>query len=73
MLRRLFQAGCLNTYVVPSESGPHRKYYSLNAAGRAQLETSSKIWRGFACTMDNLLADLPAGPARMKETLGEHN
>ena len=27
----------LTTYVVPSESGPHRKYYALNAAGRTQL------------------------------------
>ena len=36
-LRRLFNAGCLNTYVVPSDEGPHRKYYALNAAGRADV------------------------------------
>ena len=54
-LRRLFQAGYLTTYVVPSEEGPHRKYYALNAAGRAQLGTSSKVWRGFAATMDRLI------------------
>jgi len=54
-LRRLFQAGCLNTYVVPSESGPHRKYYSLNSAGRGQLESSSKTWRAFASSMNGLL------------------
>lgn len=41
-LRRLFQAGFLTTYVVPSESGPHRKYYALNAAGRDQLSRSGK-------------------------------
>jgi PadR family transcriptional regulator, regulatory protein PadR len=34
-LRRLFNAGFLNTYVVPSDEGPHRKYYGLNPAGRA--------------------------------------
>jgi PadR family transcriptional regulator PadR len=56
-LRRLFQGGLLTTYVVPSEAGPHRKYYSLNAAGRAQLGTSSKIWRAFASTMDRLIED----------------
>lgn len=54
-LRRLFQAGYLTTYVVPSESGPHRKYYALNAAGRTQLDSSGKIWRAFAATMDHLI------------------
>lgn len=56
-LRRLFQAGFLTAYVVPSEEGPHRKYYALNAAGRGQLERSAKVWHGFASTMDNLLDD----------------
>ena len=50
-------AGLLTTYVVPSESGPHRKYYSLNAAGRDQLTRSGKLWRSFAATMDGLLDD----------------
>ncbi|HEX5595864.1 MAG TPA: PadR family transcriptional regulator [Micromonosporaceae bacterium] len=54
-LRRLFQAGLLTTYVVPSEAGPHRKYYSLNTAGRNQLHQSSKVWRSFSSTMDRLL------------------
>ena len=56
-LRRLFQAGTLTTYVVPSEAGPHRKYYALNAAGRAQLAESGKVWRGFAQTMDQLIGE----------------
>src|SRR5438552_17341256 len=54
-LRRLFQGGALTTYVVPSEEGPHHKYYALNKAGQAQLELASKVWREFAATMDNLL------------------
>lgn len=54
-LRRLFQAGSLTTYVVPSEEGPHRKYYALNKAGRSQLELSSKLWSEFAQSMDGLL------------------
>lgn len=54
-LRRLFQAGSLTTYVVPSEEGPHRKYYSLNKAGRGQLELSSKVWTEFARSMNGLL------------------
>ncbi|MBY8872109.1 PadR family transcriptional regulator [Micromonospora sp. PLK6-60] len=56
-LRRLFAAGFLTTYVVPSEAGPHRKYYALNAAGRDQLTRSGKTWRSFATTMDTLLDD----------------
>jgi PadR family transcriptional regulator PadR len=56
-LRRLFQAGFLTTYVVPSEEGPHRKYYGLNVTGRDQLHRSGKVWRTFASTMDSLLAD----------------
>ena len=56
-LRRLFQAGLLTTYVVPSEEGPHRKYYALNAAGRTQLAQSRKIWQAFSSTMDGLLSE----------------
>ena len=56
-LRRLFQGGLLTTYVVPSEEGPHRKYYALNAAGRAELQRSGKTWHGFASTMDDLLRE----------------
>jgi len=56
-LRRLFQGGYLTTYVVPSEEGPHRKYYALNAAGQEQLRRSAKVWHGFASTMDSLLRE----------------
>lgn len=57
-LRRLFQAGYLTTYVVPSDEGPHRKYYALNAAGRDQLGRSTKTWRSFAETLDALLGEV---------------
>src|SRR3954468_10216234 len=54
-LRRLFQGGALTTYVVPSESGPHRKYYALNETGREQLQAAAKTWAQFAETMETLL------------------
>ncbi len=54
-LRRLFQAGALTSYVVPSEEGPHRKYYGLNDTGRSLLQTQTKTWLAFAATMDHLL------------------
>lgn len=54
-LRRLFQQGRLNSYVVPSDEGPHRKYYSLNPKGHDALEDAMKQWKGFADVMDGLL------------------
>jgi PadR family transcriptional regulator PadR len=54
-LRRLFSAGALTSYVVPSEEGPHRKYYGLNKAGRDLLERLTKSWCGFSDTMTDLL------------------
>ena len=59
-LRRLYAAGALTSYVVPSDEGPHRKYYGINAGGRAQLEAQSKLWSEFADTMNGLL--VAAGP-----------
>lgn len=56
-LRRLFQAGHLVTYVVASDSGPHRKYYSLNQSGRLQLKLAADTWRDFSAAMDRLIAD----------------
>jgi PadR family transcriptional regulator PadR len=55
-LRRLFQQGALSSYVVPSDEGPHRKYYGLNKAGREQLERATKQWSAFAEVMDALLS-----------------
>jgi PadR family transcriptional regulator, regulatory protein PadR len=58
-LRRLYSAGHLTSYVVPSAEGPHRKYYGLNGSGRAQLEVATKTWHGFADTMATLLHGRP--------------
>ena len=54
-LRRLYQGGNLTSYVVPSDEGPHRKYYAINDAGRALLERSTKTWTAFADTMNAVL------------------
>jgi PadR family transcriptional regulator PadR len=54
-LRRLYQAGALTSYVVPSDEGPHRKYYAINERGRTVLEDGSKTWRAFADTVDGVL------------------
>lgn len=55
-MRRLYQAGALTSYVVPSDEGPHRKYYAINDRGRSLLEDSAKTWTSFADTVESLLA-----------------
>jgi PadR family transcriptional regulator PadR len=54
-LRRLYSEGHPTSYVVPSEEGPHRKYYAVNEAGRALLDASTDSWRSFTDAMDKLL------------------
>ena len=54
-LRRLHGHGALTSYAVPSESGPHRKYYGVNDTGRELLEESTKTWRTFADAIDRIL------------------
>jgi PadR family transcriptional regulator PadR len=54
-LRRLYVGGALTSYVVPSDEGPHRKYYGLTPQGRATMESQSKDWNAFAATMRTLL------------------
>ena len=54
-LRRLYSSGALTSYVVPSDEGPHRKYYGINAQGRAMLAALRKDWFEFAGTMSRLL------------------
>lgn len=55
-LRRLYGAGLLTSYVVPSEEGPHRKYYAINEPGRVRLVETTSRWREFAATMDGLVS-----------------
>ena len=61
-LRRLYSCGALTSYVVPSDEGPHRKYYGINPQGRAMLATQRKDWHEFSTTLTALLE--PEGVAR---------
>ena len=54
-LRRLYQAGALTTYVVPSDAGPHRKYYALNERGRRALADSTRTWSSLTTALNQLL------------------
>ncbi len=54
-LRRLYAAGALTSYVVPSDEGPHRKYYGITTAGEDRLKRQREDWNRFAGTVSTLL------------------
>src|SRR5438128_5336825 len=52
-LRRLYRAGALTSYVMPSDEGPHRRYYGITDRGRAQLADARTVWADFSRTLSN--------------------
>ena len=70
-LRRLYAAGALTSYVVPSDEGPHRKYYGITGTGRSQLKQQREDWTAFARTVSALLdTDQPTRPIAGTATPG---
>ena len=55
-LRRLYSAGEMSSYLVASDGGPHRKYYSLTTQGVKSLTTGLKDWASFVSVMDKVVA-----------------
>ncbi len=54
-LRRLYNAGSLTSYVMPSDEGPHRRYYGITDRGRAQLDEARTVWADFSRALSLLL------------------
>ena len=54
LLVRIEQRGLVDVEKVPSEKGPPRKVYSLNALGREQLEEFWNTWTFLAERLDQL-------------------
>lgn len=54
-LRRLYRSGALTSYVMPSDEGPHRRYYGVTDRGRHQLEEARAVWTDFSRTLSTLL------------------
>ena len=54
-LRRLYRAGSLTSYVMPSAEGPHRRYYGITERGRAQLAEAREAWADFSRVLTDLL------------------
>jgi PadR family transcriptional regulator PadR len=60
-LRRLYTAGSLTTYIVPSDDGPNRKYYSINDNGLGELKSGRLTWNEFTKNMSAVLGKKPKG------------
>jgi PadR family transcriptional regulator PadR len=54
-LRRLYAAGALTSYMVPSEEGPARRYYGITDRGREQLAEARTVWQEFSQALSALL------------------
>lgn len=54
-LRRLFAQGLLTSYVVPSDEGPHRKYYGLTTMGHKGLDAQRSDWLAFSSLIGRIL------------------
>ena len=54
LLIRVEQRGFVDVEKVPSEKGPPRKVYSLNAQGRAQLDDFWRTWSFLAERLEQL-------------------
>src|SRR5215210_2869610 len=54
-LRRLYSAGSLTSYMVPSEEGPARRYYGITDRGRDQLDEARTVWHEFSQALGALL------------------
>ena len=67
-LRRLYSAGALSSYVVPSDGGPHRKYYAVTPQGRDMLAAQRSDWTDFSIAMTRLLDE--KAPTKLR-TIGE--
>lgn len=55
LMRRLQNEGWVSTYLVESESGPPRKYYTLGQSGRAQLAQMRIDWQEFTNEVNKIL------------------
>jgi len=62
-LRRLYTAGALTSYMVPSEEGPARRYYGITERGRAQLAEARAVWQEFSQALGDLLDERVEAPA----------
>jgi PadR family transcriptional regulator PadR len=56
-LRRLYRGGALTSYVLPSDEGPHRRYYGITDRGQEQLDEARVTWTEFSAALNALLVE----------------
>jgi PadR family transcriptional regulator PadR len=66
VLRSLAASGWLSSRIVPSYSGPPRRYYRITDEGRAVLEEWRAVWRDTRDFVDQF-----TGPAPSPDNLSE--
>lgn len=60
-LQRLYESGLLSSYMVTSDVGPARRYFSLTTSGAAELKEGREVWEHFHNAVSALLNPDPAG------------
>lgn len=55
VLKRLKDEDYVSTYLVESQEGPARKYYSLTQTGRAYYEKLYREWQEFVSAVERIL------------------
>ncbi|HEU0206816.1 MAG TPA: PadR family transcriptional regulator [Pseudolysinimonas sp.] len=67
VLVRIEQRGLVDVRKVPSEKGPPRKVYSLNARGREHLAEYWRTWNSLAERIERLRSDIEQSHAQGEE------
>ena len=57
ILRRLKEEDYVTTYLVESESGPARKYYSLTEKGKEYQMAVKQEWAAFSTAVERLITE----------------
>ena len=55
LMKRLKDAGSIDSYLVESQEGPPRKYYNITDSGRIIQKEQEEEWRTFSEAIDRLL------------------
>ena len=55
ILRRLTKEGCFATYLVESDAGPARKYYTITARGTVYLKQNIVEWEEIMLLVNSIL------------------
>lgn len=55
LMKRLRDAGFIDSYIVESPEGPPRKYYKITDKGKEELEKLINEWSEFEVSIDKLL------------------